>query len=165
MHSQNVKHTTQKAVRQSLVHPTTTGTHQQACTPTRHTTPSTQQQKIKCIGTLSSSQTTPAHPNQPAQRRSVQSDLRLIVRDCFPARHTNQRTKLLSSGALSVSLTGIKLHTPKHKHKPAVHDRFLSIFKYSFWVHYPAEIRSKERNTNKQQDPCRNHGNRHLGAQ
>ena len=58
MHSQ-MKHTTQM-IRQSMVHPTTTGTHQ-----TRHAHHGTQHQahnNKKCIGTLSSSQTTPAHP-------------------------------------------------------------------------------------------------------
>ncbi|QXB18345.1 hypothetical protein [Corynebacterium coyleae] len=54
-----MKHTTQM-IRQSMVHPTTTGTHQ-----TRHAHHGTQHQahnNKKCIGTLSSSQTTPAHP-------------------------------------------------------------------------------------------------------
>ncbi|MDK8663381.1 hypothetical protein, partial [Corynebacterium coyleae] len=59
MHSQKMKHTTQM-IRQSMVHPTTTGTHH-----TRHAHHGTQHQahnNKKCIGTLSSSQTTPAHP-------------------------------------------------------------------------------------------------------
>ena len=71
----------------------------------------------------------------------------------LPATQTRE-PYLLSSGALSVSLTGIKLHTPKHKHKPAAHKGFLSVFKYPFWVHFPAEIRRKEPNANQEQDPC-----------
>ena len=47
--------------------------------------------------------------------------------DRFPDRHLTSSTPLrgLSGGALSVSLTHIKLHTPKHQHKSPAYGRFL----------------------------------------
>ncbi|WP_231699296.1 hypothetical protein, partial [Corynebacterium lujinxingii] len=74
MHSQNVKHTTQQAVRQSLVHPTTTGTHQNsmhthAAHNTKHTTTKNQMHWHTIEFSNNTSTPKPTHT-----RRQVQSD-------------------------------------------------------------------------------------------
>ena len=93
--------------------------HTTQCTKRQANTPTQQ----KYIGTLSSSQTTPAHPNQPTQVDQSEGDFGIRQRlfSCPP--HKPERISP-SSGALSVSLTRYKLHTPHTQHKPAAHSLF-----------------------------------------
>ena len=86
----------------------------------------------KYIGTLSSSQTTPAHPNQPTHSGPVRSDFGIYQRlfSCPP--HKPERISP-SSGALSVSLTRYKLHTPHTQHKPAAHKPFFTCSYVLVW--------------------------------
>ena len=93
--------------------------------------------KQKIIGTLSSSHTTHAHPNTPHTTGPIQSSLQNLTHThttnkteshadpsernhqrSFSYRHlTKPATIRLPSGALSVTLTHIKLHTPTQQHK------------------------------------------------
>ena len=100
-------------------HTPTQGTHHTVHKTRQANTPTQQ----KYIGTLSSSQTTPAHPNQPTQVDQSEGDFGIYQRlfSCPP--HKPERISL-SSGALSVSLTRYKLHTPHTQHKPAAHSLF-----------------------------------------
>ena len=111
-----------------IIRPAHTKRHEQSHKPT----------KQKIIGTLSSSHTTHAHPNTPHKTGPVQSSLlnlththttnQIAVRGSsernhqrsFSYRHlTKPVTIRPPSGALSVTLTHIKLHTPNQQHKPA----------------------------------------------
>ena len=92
-------------------------------------------QPNKIIGTLSSSHTTHAHPNTPHYPGPAQSDLSDPTHTHTTnkiACHANQKygstsarfptaisPEPLPGGALSVTLTHIKLHTPNQQHKSA----------------------------------------------
>ena len=66
---------------------TPTGAHHTVHKTRQANTPTQQ----KYIGTLSSSQTTPAHPNQPHTTVSQPQVTLESASDCFPARHTNRK--------------------------------------------------------------------------
>jgi len=109
----NVRH---RVTSPSKVHDTTTSTHPptQKCRPgTPQCTPQQTTNKNKKVHwhTIEFSHNTRT-PNQP---RHKSQPIKGGTSGSFPVRHL---TRTHSGGALSVSLTHTKLHTPTTKHKP-----------------------------------------------
>lgn len=129
-HTHNRAHTTQCTKRGRQTHPRNKSTlaHYRVLKQHQHT------------------QTNP-HNSEPA---SSDFGIRQRLFSCPP--HKPERISL-SSGALSVSLTRYKLHTPHAQHKPAAQRGFLHTLKCLLWVHIATQERGVHANTDQQQQP------------